>query len=524
MMSIRIKIIFFCGKSISIDEINKAIIKIKANRAIGPDGVPAYVLKGCSDHLLEPLKALFDLILRTSVYPDRWKISKVIPIYKSGSKQEIKNYRPISIVCAVSKIFEVVIFNKLFSEISGKISICQHGFLPLKSTLTNLATFCQYVHEAFNNGSQVDVIYTDMEKAFDKVRHCVILKALSDMDVSLYLTKLIQSYLTQRFQYVEIKGCKSVVYKSTSGVPQGSNLGSLLFLVAINSIVSKVNNAKALVLADDFKCFLQVNSLEDCETLQNDFCNVAGWCDDNNFKLNVNKCSCMSFTLNRNVLNYDYTLNGSPLQRVNSQRDLGVVFDTVLSFNNHIISKVESAQRVAGFIVRNTKDLDVNISLHLFDSLVLPILEYGSVIWSPQYDVWVNMIENVQRKFLKSMHFRKFRVYPQRGCDNNYLLGIFTRLSLEKRRIKILLCTIFKILKDQIYCSEILAQLPFAVHRIASRNRSTFYLSYPRTNVYKGSPIYNMCSLFNIYASDIDLDTTNLRTFKKLIDRKLRDN
>lgn len=514
---------FFCQKRISFEMIKMALKKVKPNKAIGPDGIPAYILKGCSDYFLIPLHALFNLILRTSTYPDKWKISKVIPIFKTGSRDEIKNYRPISIVCAVSKIFEVIIFDLLFSEMSNRITSCQHGFLPKRSTLTNLITFCQYVHEALNSRSQVDVIFMDMEKAFDRVRHCIILRALNDLDVPSYLVNLIHSYLKHRYQYVQLKGCKSDVFISTSGVPQGSNLGPLLFLAAINSIVDGLESAKGLLFADDFKCFFQVGSIADCEILQNDFCNVVNWCNASHFNLNVSKCSCMSFTLNNNALQFNYKLNDVALNRVNTQKDLGIIFDTALSFSNHIVSKIESAQKIAGFISRNTKNFPVDVSLHLFDSLVAPILEYGSIIWSPQYNVWFALLESVQRKFLKSLYFRKHAVYPPIGYDNSQLLREFNRLSLEHRRIKIDLCMMFKLLRGSVDSPDILSQLPFAIHRINSRNTKIFYLTYPRINLYKNSPIYRMCNVFNLYACDIDIDIICLKQFKKLIDSKLRD-
>jgi len=307
-------------------------------------------------------------------------------------------------------------------------------------------------------------------------------------------------------------------------VPQGSNLGPLLFLLAINGIIRNIKNAKALLLADDFKCFLQIDSIFDCEILQNDFCDVANWCDVNSFKLNVGKCACMSFTLNNNPITYNYTLNHEPLQRVTEHKDLGLIFDTTLSFTGHILSKVESAHKIAGFIVRSTSKLSVEVSFHLFDSLVLPILEYGSIIWSPQYDVWVAVIEGVQRRFLKCMYYRTFGIYPQRGCDNGFLLETFNRLSLNKRRIKIFLCTLFKLLKNEVDCPELLEQLPFAINRMNSRNSNIFYLAYPRTNLYKNSPIYKLCYYFNFYASDIDIDSTSLNRFKKIILNKLKSN
>lgn len=517
---------YFCNKVISSSDIDLAVGRLKGNKSIGPDGVPSYIYKGCCESLNYPLQLLFNLILGTSEFPDRWKCSKVIPVHKGGSRQDIKNYRPITIVCAVSKIFEMIIFDMLFTEVKGRIALNQHGFLPRRSTFTNLATFSQFVHEALNRKSQVDVVYTDLEKAFDKVEHGMILNSLGDMDVPQLLIDLIYSYLgtdrSKRYQYVEVKGCKSVVYTSTSGIPQGSNLGPLLFLIAFNNILSRVKNVESLGFADDFKLFFEVSSVAECTVLQRELSGVAAFCSESSFSLNLDKCVCMSFTRNRNTIVYDYSVGNERLKRVSEHKDLGVVFDPALSFSGHILSKISSAQKVSGFIARNTKCFNVDISLSLFDSLVLPILEYGSIIWSPQYHNWVEVVESVQRKFLKGMYYRRFGVYPQRGCSNDYLLGVFGRLSLKKRRIKVFLCTMYKILSNDIDCPGILEQLPFSVNRINSRNRNIFYLAYPRTNLYKCSPVYSLCDLFNLYASDVDnMDSISLKAFKKIIDGKL---
>ena len=513
---------YFCYRPIKREEIKNAIDKIKGNRAIGPDGVPSYIIKGCRDYLLEPLEIIFNCSLKSGVYPKKWKLSKVIPVHKNGPRNEIMNYRPISIVSALSKVLEVVLFNRIYDVVSSQISPNQHGFLPQRSTLTNLLIFSQYIHESLKNKRQVDVIYTDMEKAFDRVRHCIILRALSKLNVPNILINNICSYLAGREQFVEIKGHKSKFYKSTSGVPQGSNLGPLLFLVAINGIIYCVKNARALIFADDLKIFLNIDSVNDCLKLQEDFMNIIDWCNENNFNLNVGKCSCMSFSLNRNMIEFQYEVNDAQLKRVNLQRDLGIIFDTGMSFAEHIQNKILEAQKVMGFIIRSTRSFNVDVALRLFDALVLPKLEYNSIIWSPLYDVYVNSIEGVQRKFLKYVFYKAYGVYPPQGIDHQYLLSIFNRVSLEKRRISICLSALYKLLKGSIDAPDILGQLPFAVHQVNSRNKKTFYLDFPRTNLYKTSPIFTMCKLFNEYASEIDIDTTTLRHFKKVINIKLR--
>lgn len=508
-------------------EILGAIKRLKGDRAVGPDGIPGYVIKGCGEFLIDPLLQVFNLSLKTATYPIAWRICKVVPVFKGGSRSEIKNYRPIAILNTVSKIFELILFDRIYHTVGAYISPAQHGFLPKKSTLSNLLSFTQYVHEAIQHRAQVDVIYTDMEKAFDKVKHSVIEEKLRETGVDNDLIQLIRSYLSHRSQYVEVRGAKSASYESTSGVPQGSNLGPLLFLIAINSITQTVKDSKALIFADDFKLFLEVSSTNDCLRLQNDLDNVSDWCTRNGFNLNINKCACMSYSLKKDTLENDYYISGNTLNRVSVQKDLGVVFDKNLDFIDHISGLIADASRAMGFVIRSTKHFGVDVCLGLFDALVLPKLEYGCVIWSPQYASWRWSIERVHRKFLKYMFLKKFGYYPERGFDHQQLLRLFNRISLEKRRCTICLLTLFKLLKDMIICPEIVTQLPFAVNRVEdvnTRHRNVFYLNCPRTNLYKNSPLYRMCELYNRVAWDIDLTTISIKSFKEIIYNRLTSN
>ena len=136
---------YFCYTPITKKEILDALRKLKGNRAVGPNGIPGYIVKACGDLLCDPLIHIFNLSLKTSIYPKAWQISKVIPTYKSGARNDITNYRPITIVNAVSKVFEIILFQRIYEKVKGHISDYQHGFLPRKSTLTNLLTFSQYV-------------------------------------------------------------------------------------------------------------------------------------------------------------------------------------------------------------------------------------------------------------------------------------------------------------------------------------------------------------------------------------------
>ena len=513
---------YFCRVPVSRMEILEAIGKLNGNRAVGPDGVPGYVIKGCGEFLVDPLLHICDLCFGFSVFPDMWRTSKVVPIFKCGSRNQINNYRPITIVSSIAKVFEIVLFNRIYNEVKHKIVYNQHGFLPKRSTLTNLIAFTEFIHGALKSRAQVDVIYTDLEKAFDKVKHGVILQSLESMQVSGYLTNLVKSYLTPRGQYVELKGGKSEIYLSTSGVPQGSNLGPLLFLVAFNGIAKNIKHSNATIFADDFKLYVRVLTVGDCERMQEDLDGVSEWCGVNGFKMNVNKCVCMTFSLKSCTVPYSYRIGNNVLERKECHRDLGVWYDSNLSFNEHISAIVSDAFKVMGFVIRSAKTFNIDVCLKLFDSLVSPKLEYCTVVWSPYYCVWSNLIESVQRRFLKFMYLKRFGNYPVRGFCNRELLAAFDRLSMENRRIRICLLTLYRVLKNSIDSPDILASLPFAVRRMNARNKLTFYLEFPRTNLYKNSPIYRMCDLYNEYANDIDVTVVGYVEFREFVTGALK--
>ena len=282
-----------------------------------------------------------------------------------------------------------------------------------------------------------------------------------------------------------------------------------------------MKHSRSLLFADDFKLFIEVCTGDDCLSLQEDLASVVEWCNVNRFSLNPKKCSAMTFTLNKNVIDSDYIINETVLIKTSLQKDLGVIFDGSLNFTDHIATRINDAHRIMGFIVRSTRCFGVDVCIRLFDSLVLPKIEYGSIIWSPQYEIWSKSIERVQRKFLKYLFLKKFGYYPNQGYNHYALLGLFNRLSLENRRIKVCLIFLYKVLSNKINSNEILSKLPFSIKRSNTRQKNRFYLEFPRINVYKNSPIYRLCNLFNTYVNDVDIDTVTLKQFVRIVDEKL---
>lgn len=382
--------------------------------------------------------------------------------------------------------------------------------------MTNLCSFSFYVCDALNDRSQVDVIYTDFRKAFDQIDHHLLLqKAFSQFGFSNRLVSVLKSYLLGRRQFVEIEGFRSDLFVPTSGVPQGSNLGPLLFNIFINDLIC-MTGGNRVAYADDLKIYNRIDTVADCVSLQASISEVNQWCVANRLDLNTSKCNVVSFSRKINTIQCNYSIGGSILDRKSTVKDLGVVFDEKLSFVSHIDQMVTTASRTLGFIIRNCKHFS-NVATFklLYYSFVRSRLDYGSVVWSPIYDCHRQSVESVQRRFLKYVIFREDGIYPQRGLDHGQILARFGELPLAVRRDSQSISFLHKLLNSKIDCPFLLEQLPFHVPRVEARHQPTFSCSLARSNVLLHSPIHRMCLNFNRVSDLCDINHDSLPTILK---------
>lgn len=260
------------------------------------------------------------------------KIARVVPVYKSGSRTDAKNYRPISLLCSVSKIFESVLHSLIACSVKSAIISNQHGFIAGRSTTTNLVSFMAHASVAVESRSQLDTVYCDLSKAFDMVSHHMLISKLSVSGISASLLALLKDYLTGRQSYVSSNGQPSGMYAATSGVPQGSVLGPLLFSIFVNDVSAAIKSSFFLLYADDIKIFKEISSISDCVLLQNDISAFADWCSLNSLVLNSAKTKIVSFTRKTEDIHFSYRIHGDLLNREHQLCDLGVLFDSKLSF------------------------------------------------------------------------------------------------------------------------------------------------------------------------------------------------
>lgn len=499
---------------ISYNEVLRNLYLLKDSKSPGPDGLPAILLKKCAGVLYKPICDLFRRSLKEGIFPEVWKESFITPIHKSGSKNVANNYRPISILNLIPKIFESIVRSKISPFINSAIIEQQHGFVNGKSTVTNLMIVTQKLLESIEKGYQIDIIYTDFAKAFDKVSIPLLVDKLKKFGFSDQLTKWFSAYMTHRTQFVKYKSYVSRKINVTSGVPQGSHLGPLLFIIFINDIHLSFHDSEFLLFADDCKFYKIIRDQADCLKLHNDLHNMAKWCETNKMKLNVNKCKIQSFSKNNTKVLFNYVCNGTQLERVTSVKDLGVIFDSSLSFIPHLDSIVSSSLKILGFIKRNTEDFrDINTIVTLYKSLVLPKLMYASSIWSPYFEVHIKRLERVQHRFLAYISF-KARLQNPRVTHNYAELYKLTNIcTLKSNREYVDACLLYKIINDLLTSSHLKSLFTRNNSQYNLRNCHQFIIPTYRTSYCYYSPIARLSRLGN--NTRISLVCDSFSSFKR---------
>ena len=357
--------------------------------------------------LAEPLNIIYNISLKICKVPNAWKLATVTAIFKNkGNKHDPSNYRPISLTSIACRVLESIIRDSVMDYLKANsiLSDKQFGFLGGRSTILQLLTAMDNWTEALDRGGAIDVIYCDFQKAFDTVAHNRLMKLLCHYGIKDPILSWIEDYLKDRKQQVSVNGSKSNLFDVPSGVPQGSVLGPLLFIIYINSMVKKAADANIYLYADDLKLYQEIKTDEDVEKLQNDLDKLYDWTQYSLLKFHPTKCVVMRLMSSKcKVLRPRgiYDMDERKLNEVSEEKDLGITFNGELTFEKHINEKVNKANALVGMLRRSFVHLDKDIFKLLFISIVRPHLEYGAPVWNPHTQKLINQIENVQRRASK---------------------------------------------------------------------------------------------------------------------------
>ena len=314
----------------------------------------------------------------------------------------------------------------------------QHGFRNKKSCLTNLLQFFNRVIEDYDEHKAVDIIYLDFKKAFDLVPHKKLIVKLESHGIQGNVINWIKEWLNDRKQRVVINGISSDFMKITSGVPQGSVLGPLLFLIYVNDLDDNIFS-NIVKFADDTKISGLANSVVNCNTLQDSLNRIITWCETWGMDLNIDKCTYLS--IGSKNINFTYNMKGKPLNKTNEQKDLGVKISSNLKFSKQCSESSKKANKVLGLISRSFDYKSKEVILPLYKSLVRPHLEYAVQLWNPYHRKDIEVLERVQRRATKLIPSLRNKSYNDR-------LKLLSLHSLETRRMRGELIEVYKILNN----------------------------------------------------------------------------
>ena len=303
-----------------------------------------------------------------------------------------------------------------YLKVNSILSKKQFGFLRGRSTVLQLLQVIDKWTEILDRGGVVDSIYCDFQKAFDTVPHHRLMSLLSHYGIEDPVLSWIRDFLKNRRQQVQVNRCKSKVFDVISGVPQGSVLGPVLFIIFINSMVEKAGKSELFLYADDLKIFKEIKSEEDSEILQQDLDRLYDWSQYSLLRFHPDKCVVMRICSNAKKLSVNpyYDMDAIRLKVVESEKDLGVIFDCGLSFEEHIANIVKKANSLTGMIRRSFIHLDKEMFKRLFTAIVRPHLEYGAPVWNPHSKKQISLIESVQRRATKLIPDLGHKTYKER--------------------------------------------------------------------------------------------------------------
>ena len=500
--------------TISSSGILKLLNNLNVNKATGPDRICARVLRETSSTIAPILTIIFQCSLDTGIIPDDWKTANIVPIHKKNDRSKPANYRPISLTCITSKLFEHIIASHIMQhlEINGILYDLQHGFRQNRSCETQLISF---IHELMFNHDrdiQTDVVLTDFAKAFDKVPHKRLLYKLHWYGIRGSVHHWIQSFLSNRTQRVVIDSILSSPLPVTSGVPQGTVLGPLLFLVYINDLPDYIKHSTIRLFADDCILYRSIKCEHDALLLQEDINSFYIWTRTWQMELNTDKCCSMNVTLNQlHKISHSYYIHNAKLSVVNQCKYLGIIIQSDLKWNSHVNYVTAKANQTLAMLKRNIKLAPQKIKEKAYKSLIRPQLEFASSVWAPWQQFLINKIEQTQCRAARYV-----------TSDYDPLSSVSLHISnlkwdtLEDRRNKSRLCIFYKMTHNQVAIPYHSYIQPSNYPHLRYSNTMKFLSMSCSKNSYKQSFFPNTIPQWNNLPTEV-VASQSLITFKSYI-------
>ena len=470
------------------------------------------VIKSVIDYICKPLSHIFNVSLLTGCFPEQMKASKVIPLFKSDDKKLVNNYRPVSVLPVFSKILEKIIYNRLINHFDTHclLNSNQFGFRSNYSTSMAVLQLLDKISTELDSKNYSVGIFMDLSKAFDTINHQILLDKLAYYGIRGVAYELIKSYLTHRSQYVFVNSVISECLPITCGVPQGSVLGPLLFIVYINDICNVTSLFDIILFADDTNIFKSGNNIRTLiSDLNLELIKIARWFKLNRLSLNLKKTKYIifcnkyqrKFIPNDVVLKIDDTL----IERVGSTKFLGIIINEKITWHDHIQAIKDKISKGIGIICRLRRVLPIRLLIvNLYYAFVHPFLDYGNIVWGTAPKTIINKILLMQKKVVRII------LNCNRTDHAAPLLKRFRILNVFEINTFQTACFMYRIEHKSVppvflemFCHN------RDVHNYFTRHYDDFYVSFSRTNVRKhtiavhGTKVWNKVPLTIKYSHNL---------------------
>ena len=488
----------------TVTDVIQMLSGLSNNKATGIDKISCKIIKIAAPAIADSLTYIFNQAITLSTFPDQWKVARVTPLYKSGQRNIPGNYRPISVLPAISKIMERILYNQIYNYLTtfGLLSNSQFGFRKSHSTATALLECTNEWYVNLDRKLFNLVVFIDLKKAFDTVDHQILFKKLQHYGIKGQAHSLLKSYLTNRSQKCQLNGFVSSEQPIKCGVPQGSILGPLLFLLYINDLPECLDNTRPRLFADDTNLTASGESLNDIEIAVNsDLENLRNWLMANKLSLNVAKTEFMLIGPKR--MKTDSSLNilieNKQIKQVNECKTLGILIDQHLSWNNNtknickkVTAGISALRRVKPFVNKETL-------ISIYNAIIRPHFDYCCEVW--------DVFGKTQSDRLQKLQNRAARVIMSMSNDIDQSTALqalgWEPLYIMRRKTKAKL--MYKVLNKM--APEPLTKLVTYKNEITNhklRNISTsLCVPQPRTNSMKNSFMYDGAHLWNSIPNEV---------------------
>ena len=393
--------------TVTLMEVDKACKSIDISKSSAIDGLSSKIIKDAFIALCDKLTKLFNLSLNSGKFPDAWKLATVIPLQKEGDKSDVTNLRPVSLLPLPGKLLEKIIHQRMlqFLESNNLLDCNQGGFRPNRSTIDTVGRISDLIFKAMNNNEITLVAFVDLKKAFDTVDHNLLVKKLDCIGIRTKLLKWSENYLTHRKQATLVNGKRSTNRDIRCGVPQGSILGPLFFLIYVNDIRHIGGKSDIFLFADDTSLLSSNKSqIIARDELEIQLTHLATWCSQNKLTVNLRKTKCMVFgtkSMTKSSKIQKIRINDTELDFVDTYKYLGIILDKSLTFNKHVQQCINSVSHKLFLLSKIRSYISEHMAITIYKTLIVPYLDYGDVLFINASRELLNKLQRLQNKCLR---------------------------------------------------------------------------------------------------------------------------